>query len=214
MEKPVSKRMAIAVGLLFVNIPVLIIMLGPLWVFAAAIENGHIDRSYNWVGLVVFLSGFVLAWLWWSLTMPRWRVWAYERVEDISALNQSAVEVGLTWPDDHFFGKTEIKSKELKNRERDLAKGPRTWIKVKWIHTFSDEPILIYSEIAADRYEKRKIEYFVGGKHALASEEFEQGDTQLGIAPIPDISEINRDPQFQAVEITEDEFNSVWDVYV
>ena len=112
--------MAIAVGLLFVNTPVLIIMLGPLWVFAAAIENGHIDRSYNWVGLVVFVSGFVFAWLWWSLTVPRWRVWAYERVEDIPALKQSAVEVGLTWPDGHFFSKTEIKSKELSDREREF----------------------------------------------------------------------------------------------
>lgn len=95
-------------------------MLGPLWLFAALIENGQIDRSYNWVGAVVFLSGFVFAWSWWSLTVPRWRVWAYENVEDTAALKRKAVEVGLTWPDGHFFSKTEIKSRKLRDRERKL----------------------------------------------------------------------------------------------
>lgn len=86
-------------------------------------------------------------------------------------------------------------------------------MKVKWIHTFSDEPILIYSELTSERYEARKVEYFVGGKYALASNELEQGDTSLSVSPVPEIAEINRDPQFQAEEITEGEFNAIWDVY-
>ncbi|RLA48382.1 MAG: hypothetical protein DRR42_16795, partial [Gammaproteobacteria bacterium] len=95
MGRNISQFRAITVGLLVVNGPVLALLLGPLWAFVAAIENGEIDRSYNWIGLVVFISGFVLAWLWWAVSVPRWRIWAYANVQDTKALKQRAIEVGL-----------------------------------------------------------------------------------------------------------------------
>ena len=85
-------------------------------------------------------------------------------------------------------------------------------MKVKWIHTFSHQPILIYSELTSKRYEARRVEYFVGGSYALASRNFEQGGTRLSSSRIPEIAEINRDSQFQVKEITEAEFNSIWDI--
>ncbi|NOX67916.1 MAG: hypothetical protein GXP15_01905 [Gammaproteobacteria bacterium] len=79
-----------------------------------------IDSVYSWVGFVVAIFGFFLAWLWWSISVPRWRIWAYANVEDIQALKQRAVDVGLTWPDGHVFGKTEIKTPEMRDREHEL----------------------------------------------------------------------------------------------
>ena len=97
---------------------------------------------------------------------------------------------------------------------KHLKKGATSWLKVKWTHTSQDEPILIYSEINGDRFETRKVEYFVGGAVGLASRKFEKGPTQLGSVPLPEIAKINEDSEFESEEISEDEFNSIWDVYV
>ena len=85
---------------------------------------------------------------------------------------------------------------------------------MKWTHTSQDDPILIYSEINSDRLETRKVEYFVGGAVGLASRKFEKGGTKLGSEPIPAVAKIKEDSQFEAEEISDDEFNSIWDVYV
>jgi len=120
MRRYISQFRAISVGLLVVNGPVLLLLFGPIWVFLVAIESGVIDSVYSWVGFVVAIFGFFLAWLWWSISVPRWRIWAYANVEDIQALKQRAVDVGLTWPDGHVFGKTEIKTPEMRDREHEL----------------------------------------------------------------------------------------------
>lgn len=118
-ERTTIKR-AIRRGLLVVNGPVLLLLLGPLGVFAFLIEQRIVSRDYNWVGLVVFLAGFALAWLWWSYAVPRWRLWAYERVDDTSALKEEAVAVGLTWADGNSLGRTEFRSRAQAQREREL----------------------------------------------------------------------------------------------
>lgn len=120
MISNLSVSKAIWVGLLVVNGPVLLLLVGPLFAFAYVIDHGIVSRDYNWVGLLVFLSGFLSAWLWWSVSIPKWRLWAYQRVTDIAVLKERAVEVGLTWPDNHIFGRTEIKSRTHALREREL----------------------------------------------------------------------------------------------
>jgi len=120
MKGTLSVRQAIRRGLLVVNGPVLALLFGPLAVFVLLIKHQVIARQYNWVGLPIFVAGFVLAWLWWSVTVPRWRIWAYERVEDIQELKEQAVSVGLTWPMGHAFNRTEIKSAEQARREQEL----------------------------------------------------------------------------------------------
>jgi hypothetical protein len=120
MNNTLSVKQAIRRGLLVVNGPVLVLLLGPLAVFAYLVDRRVVSRDFNWVGLLVFVAGFVLAWLWWSLSVARWRVWAYERVDDIHALKEQAVAVGLTWPDGHVFERTEFKSKALAERQREL----------------------------------------------------------------------------------------------
>ncbi|MCF6292889.1 MAG: hypothetical protein L3J04_05785 [Robiginitomaculum sp.] len=39
----------------------------------------------------------------------------------MAQLKVKAVEVGLTWPDGHFFERTEIKSKAHKRAEQELV---------------------------------------------------------------------------------------------
>ena len=120
MKGSVSVSQAIRRGLLVVNGPVFVLLVGPLGLFATLVESRLVSRQFNWVGLLVFFAGFLLAWLWWSYKVPKWRLWAYERVVDIALLKERAVAVGLTWPDGHTFEKTEIKSRAHAAREREL----------------------------------------------------------------------------------------------
>ncbi|PHM35993.1 hypothetical protein Xmau_04394 [Xenorhabdus mauleonii] len=84
------------------------------------------------------------------------------------------------------------------------------YIKVYWKHNDEGYPIAIYSELDVDRYEVRKVEIFPNGKAYYAQEDKTTGDTILGEVPIPLISEINQDTQFEAYNITQEEFDSIW----
>lgn len=120
MTRNLAVFKAIAVGLLAVNGPVLLLLFGPLALLTYLEKHGSLSPSLTWIFIPVFVAGFVLAWLWWAITIPKWRLWAYERVADISALKNAAVSVGLTWPDSHLFGRTELKSKRHAAREHAL----------------------------------------------------------------------------------------------
>jgi hypothetical protein len=86
------------------------------------------------------------------------------------------------------------------------------YIKVKWLHSNPDEPVLLYSELDKDRWETRKVEVFADGRMGFASatEATPSTGTRLSIEPLPTLNEIARDPQFQPVEITKDEFEKLW----
>ena len=85
-----------------------------------------------------------------------------------------------------------------------------TYIKVKWIHSHADEPILLYSELDESRWEKRKVEVFADGHYGFASSTESASSTRLGEEPIPLLAEIGSDPQFKPVEIAKQEFEEVW----
>lgn len=70
--------------------------------------------------VVVFVLCFIAAWLWWSVTVPKWRLRAYERIDDIQELKRRAVIAQLIWHDRSLFSRTEIKSAEHAARERGL----------------------------------------------------------------------------------------------
>lgn len=84
------------------------------------------------------------------------------------------------------------------------------YLKVKWVHEFDDEPVLLYSELADDRSEIRKVEVFPNGDYGYAYDGGSKGTTQLSETTLPSEQEIGSDPQFEPVVITADEFRQVW----
>jgi hypothetical protein len=100
-----------------VKIPSMIGMFGPWFAFFVAI---NLDASRGvgvkglWRFLPSFLGGFILGWLIWSIQVPHWRLWAYQRVADIDELKWSAVAAQILWPEGHVFQKTEIMSRTLR----------------------------------------------------------------------------------------------------
>lgn len=83
-------------------------------------------------------------------------------------------------------------------------------IKVAWDHHPPDQPLLLYSELDGDRMEVRKVEIFRSGRPGSASAADSHGPTKLGEAPVPPLSEIGVDPEFQPAETTQEEFERVW----
>jgi hypothetical protein len=84
------------------------------------------------------------------------------------------------------------------------------YTKVNWIHNHPDDPIVFYSEIDDQRWEKRKVEVFRDGQKGFADATEEVGGTGLSIGPWPEFSEITSQPVFELEEITQSAFEVIW----
>ncbi len=84
------------------------------------------------------------------------------------------------------------------------------YIKVIWFHQFHDEPVLLYSELDNERFETRKIEFYRDNQVGIAFEEMEFNSSMLGTEKVPDLIEINKNPEFYGVEISKEEFEIIW----
>ena len=114
---------AISRGTRVVNVPVWLLLATPVAALIIARECFHVgmeNEPFALAFFILFVACFVSAWLWWSIAVPRWRLWAYERVEDIQELKRRAAAAMLIWPDGSIFSRTEIKSAAHAQREREL----------------------------------------------------------------------------------------------
>ena len=114
MKQYKSIRYVINAGQAFINGSVMIIMFLPL-----GLVYLMLPKSLMTIGTVGgLILGFILAWLWWSFTIARWRIWAFEntRETDWSALKEKAIEGKLIWNDGDFFERTEIRTKKQQEK--------------------------------------------------------------------------------------------------
>jgi hypothetical protein len=84
------------------------------------------------------------------------------------------------------------------------------YIRCNWIHSDPNDPVVMYSELDDANWETRKVDVFADGHCGFASETESFGNTFLGLEPVPPFDEINRDPQFELVEIQHSEFEQIW----
>lgn len=118
-----SIKSAVFVGTLWVNIPILPLMFAPLAAFLYVGPRYVRQPSTSLIvtaTLTLLFVGFVIAWGWWAYMVPRWRVWAWQRVDDLRGLRASAVRAGLIWPKGHLLEKAEIRPGPLKEKLRNL----------------------------------------------------------------------------------------------
>lgn len=88
------------------------------------------------------------------------------------------------------------------------------YYKCKWLTANRQEPSRIIFEIGEDNFETRKIEFFRLGKYGYAYKDVQFNNTRLGIAPIPSLDEIEKNPEFEIDEINKKEFEFIWDLLV
>ena len=85
-----------------------------------------------------------------------------------------------------------------------------TYLKVKWIHAYPDQPVLIYSELDHERWELRKVEIFSDGRIWYADADVEFEETGLSTMPYPSFEEIATNPKYDAKVISKAEFEKIW----
>ncbi len=84
------------------------------------------------------------------------------------------------------------------------------YIRVKWNHSNPDEPVFLFSELDVNGVELRKLECFRNGFCDFASTNASTGNAKLSTQPLPELEKIGKDPEFEPVEITREEFEDVW----
>ena len=89
---------AILVGQLVVNLPAVAIMI-------AALFLGSLVALWP----LSLIAGSLLAWIWWSYTVPSWREWALDRGINPDRLQKFAFRTGLTWSKGSLFERTEFR---------------------------------------------------------------------------------------------------------
>jgi hypothetical protein len=128
METPVSPEEALRRAFWMVKLPSMAVLLGPLLTFVLLAKLKYVP-SIGYPGMKwaapFFLVSFVGGWLVWSIQVPRWRLWAYRRVNDIALLKELAVERHIIWQDGSIFEKTEIASPHVRDELRRLEAGAR-----------------------------------------------------------------------------------------
>ena len=122
----ITPSKAVSRGNLTVNGAVMSMMFGvPAFAFAVPLLLGLDVQTAGAAAGLAFIASWPLAWLTWSVLVVRWRVWAYERVDDLDELKMHAVAAGLIWRDGHFFERTEIRSQLQRKRIRELE---QAWV--------------------------------------------------------------------------------------
>jgi hypothetical protein len=109
-----SPAKAVLVGTLVVNVPVLGFLFGPG--FAAT------RLGYESLFLYIFGASFFIAWGWWSISLPRWRLWAYQRVKSTGEVHSRALAAGLVWPRGSLPERTEFRTAGMRQRQRELER--------------------------------------------------------------------------------------------
>ncbi|WP_396654028.1 DUF6881 domain-containing protein [Mechercharimyces sp. CAU 1602] len=83
-------------------------------------------------------------------------------------------------------------------------------MKVIWIHELQDEPTEYYLEVDQKGFEIRKIVMYRDGKVEFATETIEYG-AFLSPVPVGTVEEISEEKEFEATEISKQEFLNIWE---
>jgi len=143
-------------GQIEVNGPVAIIMFG-IPIIAILAAPIIIPKEYVGISTVAGLFlGFILAWLWWSYRIVKWRIWAFENTEksDWQKLKERAINQKLIWNDGSIFEKTEIRSREENQKILEINS------KINQIEINKKEDELSLDAIEDDPLVPSQIDYY------------------------------------------------------
>lgn len=118
MNETVTVDEAISKGHKMVNYPVMVIMFGTI---GLTLYLGKQKLIPTWGFPVGFVLAFIFAWLWWSIIITKWRLWAFDNVRNVHELKKRAIQEKLIWADNSFFEKTEIRNATDKEKLNSLT---------------------------------------------------------------------------------------------
>lgn len=84
------------------------------------------------------------------------------------------------------------------------------YVKVAWLHDYDDDPILYFHEMGAENWETRRVQLYRDGHREWADESHESSAAGLAEIEIAPVDEIRSQPEFDAEEISAEEFELQW----
>jgi tetratricopeptide (TPR) repeat protein len=132
IEDPGVRR-AILVGKIWVNWPAIVLLMGTVLLLAYGISQlpgGEPKGLVAMAGMIaVGVIGLSIGWLWWSIMIPRWQVWARAQVSDAEVLFGHAVGARLLHRTDRrlgrLFTRTEWWTPSLRRKAQELLAARR-----------------------------------------------------------------------------------------
>jgi hypothetical protein len=113
-NEAVEVEMAIRHGRRRVMYPSMVLLFLPLSAFVGVSVVLGEARISPWLGAAGVIGPLAASWLWWSVTLPKWRVWAIDHVDDLGELLVEAIGNQLMWPPGNFFERSEIQPRSLR----------------------------------------------------------------------------------------------------
>ncbi len=72
--------------------------------------------------VIGFALGFLLGWIYSGFAVVRWKIWAYENVQNLHELKQKAIVEKVIYPDGHWSEKLNFASYEQRQKLKQLEK--------------------------------------------------------------------------------------------
>ena len=88
------------------------------------------------------------------------------------------------------------------------------YLDVLWRHGSPSEPVRLLFEVDESGWELRKLEFFLDPRVGYACAGSESGGTRLSLEPLPPLSEINGQREFDGREVDRAVFESLWQEHV
>lgn len=107
MDENITIDKAISKGHKMVSYPILIILIVSSGINLYLVKFGYIPE---WTSLIGTFLAIFLGWLWWSIMITKWRLWAYKNVSNLYELEKRAIREKLIWSNKSIFEKTEIRT--------------------------------------------------------------------------------------------------------
>lgn len=143
MNETITVDQAISKGHKMVTYPGMLVMFG---IMGLTMYLGIQKIIPTWGFPVGFILSFVLAWLWWSVMITKWRLWAFENVRNVHELKKRAVQEKLIWADNSIFERTEIRNATDKERLNSLQNKFKQDDLFQDDLTIQNETIIYYSK--------------------------------------------------------------------
>ena len=119
LDDQITVNKAIKKGHWMINYPILGIMIIG---FGLTIYVSTIFKN-GWTSILIgFILTFCVMWLWWSVMITKWRIWAFTFCRNVHELKRRAINQGLIWRDGSIFEKTEIRSSQQKKTLKYLER--------------------------------------------------------------------------------------------
>ena len=103
----ITPARAVAVGHLVITLPCCTLIVAATLAVLPYASPGAVPRMPLAVAIAFIVLAFVVAWLWWSLAVPRWRAWAVRKGCDPATLECIARRTWLVWREGSWLARTE-----------------------------------------------------------------------------------------------------------